>query len=143
MGERDRKGRFQPGNKIATGRPPREYSVAHALAIAARRPESWSDDGEPVTNAQIAADWLWQVVRTGRDERVGDDGERETVAVSSRDRMHALQTVLARIEPTLKIDPSEMPDDEADQVADNLDNLTDDQLKLLESIGVAKRDGAG
>ena len=131
---------FKPGQSgNPAGRPPNRYSITHALRVVGDMPQSVDDDGTPLTDAQLAARWLWGVVRTGRDERRSEDGGAESVAVSTKDRMAALQTILGQLEPTRNLDPSRLLDDEqAEEVASKLDNLSDDELALLEKIGVGK-----
>lgn len=130
-----------PGNKIASGRPPRNYSIAQALSIAADQQVSIDDEGKPLTRANIAAAWLWRVVAEGLDSRRDPDGGDVLTPVGTRDRMEALKTILSRIEPGLKLTDSPPADDDDETSAETirkLDELSDDELKVLEKIGYRK-----
>ena len=143
MTDRKPDGRFAPGNRAADGhrkgRPPRNYSVAHALSIAADQPQSVDDDGAPLTDAQLAARWLWRIVRHGVDVRRDGDGGEQPLPVSTKDRLAALQTILSRIEPPTSADPADLPDAEPEQVMEQLDGLSDEELQVLEKIGMGRR----
>jgi hypothetical protein len=135
---RDLRGRFGRGNQFAkgvntgktTGRPPRRYSIASALAHFADVPETIDDDGTPRTKAWLAARWLWSVVLTGEDR-----GQ----PVSFRDRLEAIKTIQSAIEPPIKVNPAESVDDEAE--LDNLSELSDGELNELERLLRVATDG--
>lgn len=122
-------GRFARGNKWGKGRPPRNYSIAHAMSVYAEEGTT-TDDGESLTRAQWAAKWLWGVVTSGQDR-----GKE----VGFKDRLSGLQTILSRIEPMVKLtetDIRNMSEGEAEEVVRNLESLSDEELKVLEKLGV-------
>lgn len=134
-------GTFAPGHQFSKGRPPRNYSIAHSLSIAANQPQTIDDDGNPLTDAQLAAKWLWEVVRTGLDRRKSEDGDEQLLPVSTRDRMEALKTILSRIEPEYKLTDKNMgdaTDEELEEQVQKLDNLTDEELAVLEKLATGK-----
>ena len=135
-------GTFQPGySGNPKGRPPRNYSIAHALSVVANDPASIDDDGNPLTYAQVASQWLWRIVRDGIDRRSTPDGAPEFVQVGTKDRLNALVTILNRIEPDYKLTPDQvdaMSDEEAEQVLEKLDDLSDEELAVLEKLGVKR-----
>lgn len=134
-------GTFQPGHKYARGRPPRNYCIAHALSIAANEAVSVDDNGEPLTNAQLATRWLWRVVREGVDSRRLPDGGEQVQPVATKDRLAALQTILARIEPGVKLDQAKDDEDDAEvqAIVQRLEGLSDEELALLERAGLRGR----
>ena len=123
-------GTFARGHRLSPGRPPRNYSIAHALSVYAEEATT-TDDGETLTRAQWAARWLWSVVSSGRDRNQ---------EVSFRDRLQALQTILSRIEPEYKLKPEDMADlgDEAREVAEQVAQLSPAELQVLAKIGVGE-----
>ncbi len=142
---RDRGGRFGRGNQFAkgvntgkrTGRPPRRYSIATALAHFADQAETIDNDGTPRTKAWLAAEWLWAVVTTGEDR-----GE----PVSFRDRVEALKTIQSATEPVVKWDPQ---DDEAakptpEEVGmEDVAAMTDEELVQLQALLQKAADASG
>lgn len=141
---RDERGFFIKGNKIATGRPPRNYSISHAISLAAELPQSVDNEGNQLTDAQLAARWLWEVVRTGIDTRKNPDGKGELhVPVCTRDRLAALATILNRIEPEWKSKiPIQPHDDDAEPLEKEMAKLTDQELNTVLGI-LTGRSGGG
>lgn len=136
----DSRGKFKRGNKAAArhhagGRKPRRFSVSRALAIAADEVEDIDKEGAPLTNAQVAARWLWEVVRTGKDR-----GE----LVSSRDRMEAMKLATSIAEPSHSLVKALEQEREADErqqreaARAKLDaealGLTEHEIAVLEDI---------
>lgn len=121
---RDERGWFTKNNKIGNkGRPPRNYSIAHAMSIVAESPESVDNDGNPLTKAQAAAIWLW--------DRVFD------AKLAFRDRLDALKTILSRIEPEFKLTEKQMAevtDEGARLEIEKLSKLSPEELSVLEKI---------
>ena len=138
-------GTFAPGHNIGRrGRPRRNYSIAQALSVAADQPQSVDDDGDPLTHAQIAAEWLWTVVRDGIDERQKPEGGTERLVVSTKDRLAALNTILARIEPAWKVTPEDVAaetDERAQAAIRRLEQLSEDELTALKKAA-GKLEGA-
>ena len=115
------RGRWKPGESgNPKGRPPKNYSIANALSLAAEQPQSVDDEGSPLTNAQLAADWIWRVVREGRDRRLSEDGDPEYRVVATKDRLQALQSILSRIEPDVKVNLSDLDDDQLERSAEQI-----------------------
>ena len=142
---RDLRGRFAPGNRCAegvntgkrTGRPPRRYSIATALAHFADQAETIDNDGTPRTKAWLAAEWLWAVVTTGEDR-----GE----PVSFRDRVEALKTIQSATEPVVKWDPQD--DGAAEPTPEEVDmeditEMTDAELVQLQALLQKAADASG
>ena len=126
-GRNRRNGQFTPGHRFAKGRPPRSYSITSALAAIADEPQTIDDDGNPITNAHAAAQWLWKCVL---DEEL-----------SYRDRLNALETVLNRVEPKITLtgkDIDDVTDSEAELVIAKLDELSTDELKILEKLALGR-----
>lgn len=136
----------ESGNR--KGRPPRNYSIAHALSVAAEQPQSVDNEGNSLTEAQLAAKWLWDVVRTGFDKRALPSGETSDkdaklmLPVSTRDRLEALKTILSRIEPDYKLTDKNLDDDTGDEqaqrVIERLEGLSPEELAVLEKLAISK-----
>lgn len=78
------------------GRPPgRGYGMTRALRKVCERAETIDDDGNPVSNAMLAANLMWDWFLTGTAER--DDGTVEQLRVM--DRVRILESILRQIEP--------------------------------------------
>ena len=130
-------GKFAKGNKVGVGnsnagRPPRDYSIAHALSQAAKQAETVDDDGTVLTKAQVAARWLWECVLNPN--------------LSFRDRLEAFKTVVNRIEPdySLKLRESQVGDGEeaSEETPLDLTRLSDDEIRVaLAILDRAKADG--
>ena len=52
--------------------------------------------------------------------------------------LSAFQMILSHIEPMYKLKPGELADAEMDDMAKQLDNLTDEELLVLEKIGIRR-----
>ena len=124
---RNSEGRFTSGNQHGRGRPPRNYSISHALALAAEEPESVDDHGNTLTKAQVAARFLWDVVSTRKWN--GKD-------VSFKDWLCALQTILSRIEPVVKLTAGELQAEEEKEFVERLQDLSPEELKVLQKVGL-------
>lgn len=131
---RDNSGRFGQGNRYGKGRPPRNYSIAHAMSQLAGE-ETTTDDGETVTRAQWASRWLWSVVTSGQDRNK---------EVGFKDRLEALKTILSRIEPDFKLNDKNVgtgdEEAEAEAVIERLESLSAEELAVLEKLAIRKAD---
>ena len=122
-------GGFAPGHKYSRGRPPRNYSIAHALSLAAEEPESVDDHGNPLTKAQVLSKRLFKILLSGMWQ-----GEK----ISYRDWLQTFIHVQTVLEPAQRITPGESYAAEQEEMAKQLDHLSDEELAVLEKIGIRR-----
>ena len=132
--QRNRDGTFKTGHKSKGGRPPNNFSIGAALSKSANEVETVTDDGTPVTRAQLAAKWLWHCVVSGEDR-----GEQ----LVFKDRLAAFQAVKSAIEPIVKINAADLPEEPEDDLMPDVATLTGDELKDLQRLLMKSGDTAG
>ena len=136
QGRDNSNGRFTKGNNYGRGRPPRNYSISHALSALGDDAYTTDHEGNVRTNAWAISRFLIDVAVYGEDRRPDPDDPDNTkvVPVTTKERMDAANSIIKAIEPARKEkarDVGDEPDPEAAVMMANLDSLTDEELKVL------------
>ncbi len=95
------------------------------MAAIADEPKTIDNDGNVITNAQAAAQWLWKCVL---DEEL-----------SYKDRLHALEMLLNHTEPKVTLtdkDFDDVTDSEAELVITKLEELSTEELEILRKLAL-------